>query len=397
MKIPLRELLRSETDRVEWKSSLKQSEEIIRAVCALANDLRNSGDLGYLVLGVDRSGKPVGLSFEGSSVDDEQQRLSNRLRSVKLLPTPSFDIDVVEHEGAVLFVVGVQPYDVPPLVQVGGVTYVRSASTTVKATEADEIRLRERRPEGREPFDCRIARNATLEDLDLGRLMTRHATSREMDGEPATFPEFPAWLTQLDLGRPIGGVFRPSFTALLVYGRSPQTHLPGATVELVRFAGLDVDSPILARKTITGALPDQLEAAWAQMQDRIAEMPRGSVGIREVFTPEYPVEALKELVRNMLQHRQYDATHAPARIEWYRDRIELSNPGAPFGRASAGEFGSESDYRNPNLTRHLVDLGYVQKLGRGIRLVRRQLAQNGNPPLAVEIDGFTRVIVRGLT
>lgn len=99
----------------------------------------------------------------------------------------------------------------------------------------------------------------------------------------------------------------------------------------------------------------------------------------------------------MLQHRQYDATHAPARIEWYQDRIELSNPGAPFGRASAGEFGAESDYRNPNLTRHLVELGYVQKLGRGVRLVRRQLERNGNPPLAVEVDGFTRVIVRGLT
>ena len=50
MKILMEELLRSETDRIEWKSSLKQTEEIIRAVCALANDLRDSGQPGYLIV-----------------------------------------------------------------------------------------------------------------------------------------------------------------------------------------------------------------------------------------------------------------------------------------------------------------------------------------------------------
>ena len=43
----------------------------------------------------------------------------------------------------------------------------------------------------------------------------------------------------------------------------------------------------------------------------------------------------------------------------------------------------------------LVEMGYVQQLGRGIRRVRLQLERNGNPPLEVEKDGFTRLIVRG--
>jgi predicted HTH transcriptional regulator len=72
----------------------------------------------------------------------------------------------------------------------------------------------------------------------------------------------------------------------------------------------------------------------------------------------------------------------------------FSNPGGPFGQAGQGEFGAHADYRNPTLTRWLVELGYVEQLGRGIRLVQRRLAENANPELEVETDGFTRVTVR---
>ena len=72
------------------------------------------------------------------------------------------------------------------------------------------------------------------------------------------------------------------------------------------------------------------------------------------------------------------------------DRIEFSNPGGPYGRASEGEFGGHSDYRNPGIIRLLANEGYVERLGRGIR---SQLKKNGNPDLRVETDGYTRVIV----
>nr|VFK60683.1 MAG: Putative ATP-dependent DNA helicase recG C-terminal [Candidatus Kentron sp. UNK]VFK69829.1 MAG: Putative ATP-dependent DNA helicase recG C-terminal [Candidatus Kentron sp. UNK] len=77
--------------------------------------------------------------------------------------------------------------------------------------------------------------------------------------------------------------------------------------------------------------------------------------------------------------------------------IAFSNPGGPFGHASEGEFGNTSDYRNPIITSKLVEKGYIQRLGRGIRRVRQLLAKNGNSPLEAETDGFTRVIVRTKT
>lgn len=390
-------ILRRESDRIEWKESLAQTEEIIRAAAALANDLGGRGTSGFLVIGVDKRGKAVDLELSDSQVDEELQKLSNRLRSIKLLPTPTFDIEVIDHGGRMLFVVRVEPYPTPPVVTVNGVAWVRSGTTTVRATDADLQRLKERRPENAQPFDTRPVRGATLADLDEPRLRLLHAAARDAVPEQETFPALEAWLTQRELGRPVAGDWTPNAAAILVYGVTPLTWVPGAQVEFVRYGGTEVEAPVSTRRTIGGPLPGQLDVLWAQVEAHVAHVPAPSGGIVSAYAPQYPLEALKELVRNMVQHRQYEGTNAPGRVEWYEDRVEFSNPGGPFNRASEGEFGTHSDYRNPTTTRLLAELGYVERLGRGIRRVRKLLADNSNPGLEVVVDGFTRLIVRRRT
>ncbi len=387
-------ILRGESDRVEWKQSLAQTEEIFCAVAALANDLGGRGTRGFLVIGVSRQGQVVGLRLTGQQVDEEQQKLSNRLRSTKLLPTPTFDIEALDREGRLIFVVRIEPYPTPPAVSVNGVAWVRSGTTTVRATDADLQRLRERRPENAQPFDARPVRGATLADLDETRLQELHAAAREAAPQPDTFPPLDAWLTQREMGRPVGGVWTPNAAAVLVFGLNPQEWVAGALMEFVRYGGTDVDAPVASRRTIGGSLPNQLDILWAQIEAHVADVPASASGIVSAFAPQYPLEALKELSRNMVQHRQYEGTYAPGRVEWYEDRIEFSNPGGPFNRASEGEFGTHSDYRNPLTTRLLAELGYVERLGRGVRRVRKLLADNANPALEAVVDGFTRLVVR---
>jgi ATP-dependent DNA helicase RecG len=182
-----------------------------------------------------------------------------------------------------------------------------------------------------------------------------------------------------------------------MFGKSPQSFFPGAYVDFARYAGTDLDSPVSTRKICTGTLTDQLDQVWALVRSNVLSTPAPAVGIREQFLPEYPENALEELTRNIVQHRAYDLTNAPARIEWFDDRVEFSNPGGPFGHASEGEFGALSDYRNPTITRMLSERGYVQVLGRGVRRARAALTKNGNPELETETDGYTRVIVRRRT
>ena len=395
------ELLRTESDHVEWKESAKNADDVLQPACALANDLSGSGEFGYVLFGVKKNGEVVGIDTRGQRLDDIQQSIANRLSSTAMYPTPSFDLstrdlDNKEQEKKTVIVLRVVPYAVPPVVMVNSVAWVRKGTTTRRATDADLQRLRERRPEATRPFDTRPLPEASLEDLELFDFELIYRNERDVDVDSATFPAFSDWLANRQgLGQTIDGVWRPTAAAVLLYGKSPQEWLPGAVVEFVRYAGRDVDNPVTARRTIAGTLPGQLNILWTQIEDHLDEIPVAADGIRQAFAPRYPGEALKELARNLIQHRQYEGTNSPSRVEWYDDRIEFSNPGGPFGRASEGAFGEHSDYRNPSITKGLVALGYVQQLGRGIRRVHLQLEKNNCPPLEVETDGFTRVIVRG--
>jgi ATP-dependent DNA helicase RecG len=382
--------LTAESDRVEWKESARDGDEILRAICALANDLGNTGRTGFLAIGVDKRGRAIGTDTS----DGALTKLSDRLRSTKILPHPSSSIEVAQHEGGKLVVIAIAPYAVPPVVKVDGVAWVRVGASTHRASEADLARLQERRPEARLPFDLRAFGGARLDDLDLQALRTEHAASLGVATSKDEYPELEPWLRQREIIRRRDGVWEPTAAGLLVYGVDPQSLLPGSIVEFTRYAGTSIEVAITSRKTITGRLPDQLDGIWIQLQANLASVATQTAGVRTPYAPEYPLDALKELARNLVQHRMYEGTNAPSRVSWFDDRIEMTNPGGPFGQASEGEFGAHSDYRNPTITRLLVDLGYVERLGRGVQRVRALLAANGNPPLEVETDGYTTVVVR---
>ncbi|NEX23162.1 hypothetical protein G3480_23170 [Thiorhodococcus mannitoliphagus] len=220
------EFYRTETDRIEWKRSPQDSDGILRATCALANDLGGSGEPGRLVIRLEKDGFRRGV--DAQRLDQIQQDLSSRLRSTKIQPTPSFDISV-DHgdDGVTLLVITVIPYPVPPMVMVDGVAWVRQGSSTRRATQADLLRLNERRPEHSQPFDLRPIAAATLQDLNLGLLRARYETERDEDLDEETFPGLEQWLTQRQLGRLITRIWRPNPAALLLFGVSPQSWLPG--------------------------------------------------------------------------------------------------------------------------------------------------------------------------
>jgi len=103
------------------------------------------------------------------------------------------------------------------------------------------------------------------------------------------------------------------------------------------------------------------------------------------------------LALNALLHRNYESTHAPVRIDWFNDRIEIHSPGGPYGQVNRANFGQPgiTDYRNPHLAEAMKNLGYVQKFGVGIAIAREELRRNGNPPLKFEVeDTYVLAIVR---
>jgi ATP-dependent DNA helicase RecG len=105
--------------------------------------------------------------------------------------------------------------------------------------------------------------------------------------------------------------------------------------------------------------------------------------------------ALQQIARNAVLHRMYEGTNAPVRITWFKDRIEIQNPGGPYGRVTRENFGQPgvTDYRNPNLAEAMKNLGYVQRFGIGIQLAQKEMEKNGNPRIEFIVEENTVLAV----
>jgi ATP-dependent DNA helicase RecG len=139
--------------------------------------------------------------------------------------------------------------------------------------------------------------------------------------------------------------------------------------------------PILDEAAIDGRLGEVLSRIDDKLKAHISVRVNIDVGDTEQRQADYPLAALQQLVRNAVMHRNYEGTNAPIRLTWFNDRIEIVNPGGPYGMVTEANFGQPgmTDYRNPHLAEAMKVLGYVQRFGVGIATARRLLAANGNP------------------
>ena len=165
----------------------------------------------------------------------------------------------------------------------------------------------------------------------------------------------------------------PTVLGVLAVGHAPVDWLPGADVQFLRIAGNDITAPVVDEERIEGTIAEQIR----RIEDKLNAHNRRSVRFTDVATEQrqetYALDALRQLVRNALMHRSYEATNAPVRVYWFDDRIEIHNPGGPFGTVTPENFGAPgvTDYRNPNLAEALCALGFVQRFGAGIAIARK--------------------------
>jgi ATP-dependent DNA helicase RecG len=180
----------------------------------------------------------------------------------------------------------------------------------------------------------------------------------------------------------------PTVLGILVLSSRTRDLLPGAYVQFLRIAGRELADPIADEQLIDGPLAELLR----RLDEKLSAHNRTAVdltsGERERRTSTYPMPALQQIVRNAVMHRSYEATNSPVRVTWYDDRIEITNPGGPYGAVTVENFGRPgiADYRNPNVAEALRVMGFVQRFGVGIATARRELEGNGNPPPEFEVN-----------
>ena len=370
-----------ESERAERKRNVSDKDRIRQAICAFANDLPGSGRPGVIFIGVEDNGDCANQAIGDALLLE----LSQMRDDGKITPFPSLAVERRRLRNCDVAVAVVRPSHNLP-VRLDGRVWIRVGPRRALATPEEERHLLERQRGHDLPFDAREAASATIQDdLDSAYVRDEYLPSAIA---PDVLAENQRPIEQqLRSVHFVGRHALPTHVGLIVAGIDAPRNLPGAYVQCCRFEGRDLADPIRDSRDISGRIADVLRRAeeWMQAQNAVAVF--FVEREREQRMPEYPSVALQQLFRNAVMHRNYDGTSEPVRVYWFDDRIEISNPGGPYGQVTQANFGTGvNDYRNPTLAEAMKNLGFVQRFGVGIATAQKALRENGNPEAEFEVQ-----------
>lgn len=381
-----------ESDRVERKESMSDRSKICQAICAFANDMPNHRQSGVIFVGVTDAGHCANLPI----TDGLLRTLSAMRSDGNILPLPVMSVQKRSLRGCEVAVVVVEPSDVPP-VRYNGRIWIRVGPRRATASAQEERRLNEKRRAGDLPYDLWPVRMATIDDLDVD-LFCRTYLPAVVAPEVLEHNQrsVQQQLTSMRFVT-VEPTLVPTVVGIMTIGKSPADFIPGAYIQFLRIDGTALSDPIVDQKDIHGPLSELLRQLDEIVKANIHIATDVQSASREIRKPDYPVSALQQLLRNAVMHRDYQTSNAPVRLTWFQDRIELQNPGGPFGQVTRENFGQPgiTDYRNPAIAAAMRNLGFVQRFGVGIQIARKALMDNDNPePEFVVEENHVLVIVR---
>jgi ATP-dependent DNA helicase RecG len=185
----------------------------------------------------------------------------------------------------------------------------------------------------------------------------------------------------------------PTIAGLLIFGIIPERFLPACGISFAHFAGDDIEEELIDKQHIKGTLARQVDNCLATIQANILT---GStiVGTKRVEEPHYPVKVFRELLVNACVHRNYSLTTANIRIFKFRNRLEFISPGRLPNGVSIEKLSVGTSFpRNPTLVRFMENLGYMDKLGRGLPMVCREASQLGLTVEFLELGQEFKVVL----
>ena len=372
-----------ESDRVERKESFSERDRIAQAICAFANDMPDHRKPGVLFVGAKNDGSGAHLTV----TDELLCNLASIRSDGNVLPVPTISVEKRTFGGCQMAVVVVEPADSPP-VRYKGRVYIRVGPRRAIASQEEERRLNEKRRSRDLPFDLHPIAMASIDDFELDMFRREYlpaavapevleANDRDVADQLVSLRFLSASPEHI-----------PTVTGLLVLGKSPADFVPGAYVQFLRIDGTVLSDPISNQLELSGPIAELIR----RLDDVLRANIRTATDIRSEVTearrPDYPLVALQQLTWNALMHRNYETSNAPVRITWFDDRIEIQNPGGPFGQVTRENFGRSgiTDYRNPHVAEALKTLGFVQRFGVGISTAQSQLRDNGNPEAEFDVQ-----------
>jgi len=353
-----------EKQNVEWKSDWK--DEYLAWICGFAN-----AQGGVLMIGVDDSGKPVGLRGARKLLTDLPNKIRNALGVV---------VDVNLREGPPEYIeIDVPRYPVP--ISSKGVYYIRSGSTNQRLSGVDlESFIMRRRGVS---WDTLPVPRADISDIDEQAVMDfcEKAVKKGRLDASVMDESVEDIIDKLRLRK---GEYLTN-AALLLFGKNPDRWFlcPFSKVGFFEMADL------IYMDEVHGPLLRQADRAIDLIYFKYLKAKVSYDGIiREERYP-YPKEAVREALLNAIVHKDYESG-IPIQISVYDDKLYIANIIGRLPEIWTAEklmAKHTSAPYNPALANVFYLAGYIESWGRGVEKICLACKEDGvpNPEYSVSL------------
>lgn len=347
--------------RLEFKQELSVVADLAKTIVAFANDAG-----GDLYIGVRNSPRElVGIpETELMKVEEQIASLIHDNCSPVIVP------DILVHADDGLHFILVQIHrgsDFPYHLKSKGIkdgTYIRIGSTNRLADDAIIAELQRRKRNI--SFDSELIHGKTIADFNL---ISFRQQFKELTGESLDVSIFKKLLLAKE---DQGNLLPTNALALFADYDSRKELFPYSKIECARFKGVSTDTKI-DDKTINEQIGLQPEEALKFIQRHVDH---GSA-IEGVYTKdrwEYPMDAIREALRNAVVHRDYALTGKDIKVAIYDDMVEITSPGTLPPSIDFKEMDArQSDIRNKVIAPIFKHMGVIDQWGNGLKIISNEL------------------------
>jgi ATP-dependent DNA helicase RecG len=371
-----------ENESLEFKESLRLKEEICQAVSAFSN-----ANGGSILIGVSDDGTIIGVEIGRNTLEE----LANYIKrntdpaifpSVKTFDTGRKKIVVIEVK---------ESSEKPVFFK--NHAYKRVGKTNQRISSGELRKLAKESGE-RVYWDEGVCEEAKLGDIDEEKVKFYLEKRQEIRGVKK--PEkmnLKTLLLNIKAVKEVNGEIKVTNAGVLFFVENPQRFILQSQLRLARFAGNELTRDFLDRLDCSGAIWEQIEQAEDFIRKNIRLFGfRTGFSFGRIDKLEYPMKAIREGVINALIHRNYYEP-ADTRVMIFDDRIEIVNPGS-FPEGVTPEKPRHIPV-NPALCQLMYDVGFIEKYGTGIYMIKELCEEYGIPLPEYEISEVeTKLVFR---
>ncbi len=344
-------------------TQFKQAQEITNATSLAAEMVAfANAEGGNILIGVNDLGIIDGVT------EQDIRRLNNLVSNVasdSVRPSINPITENVSTDSGLVMVVRIREGLSKPYADNQGAFWMKSGANKRRVTSREEIQ-RMMQSAGIIHADEAPVEGTTLDSLDDNHFddffQRQYGQSVEKELEDSAM-SIANLLSNLGLAKDE----TLNLAGLLLFGEAPQRYRPTFMVKAISFFGNDpAGNKYRDSEDIGGCLRDMHTRTMSFLTRNLRRV-QGENGFNTEGDIEVPVEALEELVVNMLLHRDYFIS-APCLVMIFDNHIELISPGTlPNNLTVENIRNGVSNIRNPLITSFATKELPYRGIGTGIR------------------------------